>query len=542
MFRIRNTDVKVIFLVFVLSGIQAACATSNGLEPTLTNRPLSQAPTITPTLLNMPIETETPSSPASTDLIITIPNGNPPILDGTISSGEWIDARQELFSDGSELLMMHHEGYLYLGIRANTPGMIAGNIFVNHKNQVSIFHASAALGTAIYEKKSDKWEQTQAFSWRCRGTSNSPSAIAEREAFLQQENWLASNSRMGTPQELEYKIAIPNDSLHLTITFTRASDTSTRIYWPVGLADDCIVSPQGEFPTTLQFSPSTWITLIADKPSESPRIPAETQIRPIDQMSMVFVPSGTFQMGSTEAEVADAIAICKEHYSFCNEWFYMREYPQHTVSLNDFWIDQTEITNGQYRQCVEADVCTEPTTCKRGEPAYQDEDKTDHPVVCVSWDDAQTYCEWAGARLPSEAEWEYAFRGELNLIYPWGNIFDGTKLNYCDVNCELSHADSQYDDHYVKTAPVGSYLEDVSWCGALDMSGNVSEWVNDWSGSYSSESELNPTGPLSGADKILRGCNCYSQPAYCRSAARPFVSPDTRFDNLGFRCALSVSP
>jgi formylglycine-generating enzyme required for sulfatase activity len=128
------------------------------------------------------------------------------------------------------------------------------------------------------------------------------------------------------------------------------------------------------------------------------------------------------------------------------------------------------------------------------------------------------------------------------LTYPWGNIFDGAKLNYCDVNCELSYADDHYDDHYVNTAPVGSYLEDVSWCGALDMSGNISEWVNDWSGSYSSESELNPTGPLSGAEKILRGCNWYSQPAYCRGAARPFVSPDTHFDNLGFRCALSVSP
>ena len=535
MFRIKNFKVKMIYLVIVISGIQSACATST--EPTLmvTEQPSSLPPTDTPT------ESAAPPPTVSTEHVVNIPNGNPPTLDGTISPDEWNDARQELFSDGSELLIMHHEGYLYVGIRANTPGMIVGNIFIDQEDQVSILHSSAALGTAIYEKRSDTWGQTQAFSWRCRSSSNTPSAIAEREEFLQQERWVANNSHMGTPQELEYMIAMPNSSLRLAVTFTRASDLSERIYWPISLEDDCTKQPQGEYPTTMQFSPSTWMTVMVDKIDEGIQIPVEIQIRPLDQMTMVFVPGGTFQMGSTEVEVMDAVDFCKQHYNFCNDWFYMREYPQHAVTLEDFWIDQTEVSNAQYRQCVEAGVCAELTTCKKGEPTYYDAEKTDHPVVCVSWDDAQTYCEWAGARLPSEAEWEYAFRGEQNLFYPWGNIFDGTKLNYCDVNCELSHADDRYDDHYVKTAQVGSYPEDVSWCGALDMSGNISEWVNDWSGSYSSESELNPIGPTSGTEKILRGCNCYSQPAYCRGATRPFVSPDTRFDNLGFRCASSVS-
>ena len=542
MFSIKNYHVKIICLVIVISGIQTACATST--EPTLmiTEQPFSIPPTILPTALSTPTETEIPPPTVSTDSIINVSKGNPPTLDGTISLDEWNDARQEQFSDGSELLLIHHEDYLYLGIRANTQGMIAGNVFVNHDNQVLVFHASAALGTAIYEKKSDTWEQTQTFSWRCRGTSNSASVIAEREAFFQQERWLANNSRMGTPQELEYKISMPNGSLQLAVTFTRASDTNTRIYWPVSLEDDCTEAPQGEFPATMQFAPSTWMTVMADKTGENIQIPVETQIRPLDQMAMVFVPGGIFQMGSTEAEVMDAIAFCNQHYNICNQWFYMREYPQHVVTLDKFRIDQTEVSNAQYRQCVEAGICTEPTTCKKGEPTYLDSGKTDHPVICVSWDDAQAYCEWAGARLPSEAEWEYAFRGEQNLIYPWSDTFDGANLNYCDVNCELSHADDRYDDHYVKTAPVGSHPEDVSWSSALDMSGNVSEWVADWSGNYSSESELNPTGPVSGAEKILRGCSWYSQPAYCRGAARPFVSSDTRFDYLGFRCASSASP
>ena len=378
-----------------------------------------------PRVLISHTETGSPPLSASTDLVDTIPNGNPPVLDGTISSDEWNDARLELFSDGSTLLMMHHEGYLYVGIRAKTPVMIVGKIFIDQKDHGAILHSSAALSTAIYENGADSWAQTQAFSWDCRSTSNSPSAIAEREEFLQREGWVANNSRMGTPQELEYKIAMPNRTLRLAVTFTRASDLSERIYWPNGLEDDC----------------------------------------------------------------------------------------------------------------------TKPTTCRqKGEPTYNDAEKTDHPDVCVSWDDAQAYCDWVGVRLPSEAEWEYAFRGEQNLIYPWENTFDGAKLNYCDVNCELPHADDHYDDHYVKTAPVGSYSGDISWCGAMDLSGNVSEWVAAWSASFTDDLEPDPTGPANGTDKILLGCNWNAQPAYSRGTTRPFVAPDTRFDYLGFRCVSSISP
>jgi formylglycine-generating enzyme required for sulfatase activity len=534
MSRIKIFQIKLICLIIILSGILTACAASTEPGPTATNQPSPLPPTITPT--------EIPPPTISADLIINIPNGNPPALDGTISPDEWNAARQELFSDGSEVLLMHHGGFLYAGIRANPPDMIVGNIFIDQGDQVSILHSSAALGTAIYEKRSDTWEQIQDFLWRCRSTSNSASATAEREAFLQDEHWIANNSRMGTPQELEYKIAMPTGSLRLAVTFTRSSELRERPYWPVNLEDDSTKQPQGKYPTSMQFSPATWMTVMADNTGDNTQTSPEAQIRHLDQMAMVLVPGGTFQMGSTEAEVMAAIAFCRQHYSPCNQWFYLREYPQHLVTLDDFWIDRTEVSNAQYRQCVEAGICAEPTTCKKGEPTYLDAGQSDHPVICVSWDDARAYCEWAGTRLPSEAEWEYAFRGEQNLIYPWGDTFDGTKLNYCDVNCEQSHADDRYDDGYVKAAPVGSHPEDVSWCGALDLSGNVSEWVADWSASYSSEPGLNPTGPESGTDKILRGCSWYAQPAYCRGAARPFVSPDTRFDYLGFRYASSVSP
>jgi formylglycine-generating enzyme required for sulfatase activity len=320
-------------------------------------------------------------------------------------------------------------------------------------------------------------------------------------------------------------------------------------------------SSPGEIPKLQVETPPTSPTLEPIFPSNSTviptKIPKQTQaeekvdilvthtpqeeqvafwIRPMDEMRMVNVPSGTFQMGSTEAETEAAIALCREHYHICNRWYYERENPLHLVSLDSFWIDLTEISNSQYRLCVEAGICAEPTNCEKGEPTFDDPDKVDHPVVCVNWEEAQSYCEWAGARLPTEAEWEYASRGESGSIYPWGDDFDGSKLNYCDSNCSQTHADDRFNDGFPLTAPVGSYPLGASWSGVLDFGGNVSEWVADWLGDFSPESISNPLGPSTGVEKIVKGCSWFFHPTYCRGAARASVGPDTRLDYLGFRC------
>ena len=288
-----------------------------------------------------------------------------------------------------------------------------------------------------------------------------------------------------------------------------------------------------QLPATLQAQPLVSPTLTFKE------ISVDFSIRPMDEMRMIYVPSGTFQLGSTESDVSAAIALCQDFYHTCNHWYYARESPQHSVSLDSFWIDQTEVSNTQYRLCVDDGNCAEPVTCKKGEPTFDDPNKTDHPIVCVNWGDAQNYCQWAGARLPTEAEWEYAFRGEIGATYPWGDEFDGSRLNYCDQNCSETHADTRFDDGYSQTAPVGSYRSGTSWSGVLNMSGNVSEWVADWMGTYSPEAAINPSGPANGNEKMIKGCSWFFHPTYCRGAARPATDPDTRFNYLGFRCASS---
>jgi len=241
--------------------------------------------------------------------------------------------------------------------------------------------------------------------------------------------------------------------------------------------------------------------------------------RPADGMVMVYVPGGEFEMGSTEGEG--------------------EEQPVHIVALDGFWIDRTVVTNAQYQSCVEAGGCELPSDRKSytrdeyyGNSAYDDS-----PVVNVSWHQAWVYCEWAGARLPTEAEWEYAARGPQGLVYPWGDEFDGTRLNYCDANCEYEWADEAVDDGYADTAPVGNYPSGSSWCGALDMAGNVWEWVEDWYGEYPSERQVSPAGPSSGELRGLRGGSWYDNQYFARCACRDGYHPDGWSDFVGFRCA-----
>ena len=256
---------------------------------------------------------------------------------------------------------------------------------------------------------------------------------------------------------------------------------------------------------------------------------------------MVYVPGGAFLMGSTEAQIADALALCDPYMEGgkCPDALFGDELPQHPVTLDGFWIDQTEVTNAQYRLCLEAGVC-EDTPCL----STPDSNAPDQPAGCMTWASADSYCRWVGARLPTEAEWEYAARGPQSLIFPWGDEFDPNRLNYCDRNCYSPWRDTAHDDGYNLAAPVGAFSSGASWCGALDMAGNVLEWVADWydPAYYDASPGRNPQGPETGTEHVIRGGASNQNPSYQRAAWRSSLMLSGWYGLLGFRCAASSAP
>ena len=284
---------------------------------------------------------------------------------------------------------------------------------------------------------------------------------------------------------------------------------------------------------------------VTDSPVET-EVPAlgSTRVSETDGMTLVFVPDGDFTMGSDSS-------------SFANER------PVHTVSLDSYWIDQTEVTNAMFGVFVDqtgyqtdaertgsSNVFSPDTgneTIQGADwrhplgPDSSVSDLGEHPVVHVSWNDAQAYCEWAGRRLPTEAEWEKAARGTDGWTFPWGNDFDGIRLNSADVNLGGVLGNSSFDDGFQFTSPVGTYPSGASPYGALDMAGNVWEWVNDWvdEAYYQDSPSANPSGPASGEYRIVRGGSWHEPEEGLRAAYRGWAGPADTDITLGFRCALS---
>lgn len=229
---------------------------------------------------------------------------------------------------------------------------------------------------------------------------------------------------------------------------------------------------------------------------------------------MAVIPAGEFLMGSERG--------------------YPNERPVHRVFVDAFALALHPVTNRQYEQFVKETGHRVPSLDDpRAEGNNWDQEQRTypmghehHPVVFVSWHDAHAYCEWAGGRLPTEAEWEKAARGGLDeKLYPWGDEIDPSLANY---------------DNWDGTTPVGSYAP--NGYGLHDMAGNVWEWVADWYDAkyYPRSPQQNPHGPEKGTVRVLRGGAWLLFPQFCRVAYRFRNSPDFRFNLIGFRLARSL--
>ena len=263
-----------------------------------------------------------------------------------------------------------------------------------------------------------------------------------------------------------------------------------------------------------------------------------------DGAEMVLIPAGEFEMGTDSSEVSQLVQWAKKWYSEARASQFEDEAPRHTVYLDAFYMDRYEVTNALYKKFMDATGHKAPEHWDSGGAYNFPFDGPDQPVAYVSWYDAKAYAEWAGKRLPTEAQWEKAARGGLaGKRFPWGDSDpDGSQCNFADKNIYLGYdwSDKSVDDGYRDFAPVGSFTP--NGYGLHDMAGNAWEWCADWydRGYYANSPSRNPTGPGSGKAPVLRGGSWGIEPRRLRVANREGIIPTYTSLDLGFRCVLST--
>ncbi len=253
----------------------------------------------------------------------------------------------------------------------------------------------------------------------------------------------------------------------------------------------------------------------------------DVKLERISLSDMVRIPAGPFLMGSSDEEIKKVVRdLGGGEVGPDIQWF-AAERPQHEVYVEELYIDKYEVTSAQYKDFAQATGRPVP---RHWEGGTYPEGKKDHPVVYVSWEDADAYCRWVGKRLPKEAEWEKAARGTDARIWPWGNTFDIAKCNVESWEGSGSR-------------PVGSYPDGVSPYGVYDMAGNVWEWTDSWYDAYPGSNH--ETTEFGKKLRVLRGGSWYHYdslgPIGARCASRDRAVPQSVSYVAGFRCAIGAA-
>lgn len=304
---------------------------------------------------------------------------------------------------------------------------------------------------------------------------------------------------------------------------------------------------EAETPAAAEETAGETADVTAAQPSEPPSTPVEVveptsaptaTPEPVAPPGMVLVEEGPFMRGVTEQEIQDYVLTCIEESEEdgdprCRQDYFLDATPAEEVTLSGYYIDVTEVTNLNYAACVAAEVCSPP----ENQEFYADSAFAQHPVVYVNWDQATQYCEWAGKRLPTEAEWEKAARWDpataTSYTFPWGDDWEPGRANTAAAGLG-------------GTAAVQAFAQDLSFFGVLGMAGNVSEWVQDWYfPDYAGLGTLNParlgSQPLSTPERVVRGASYLEDlTIYVRLGHRLSTEFDKSASWLGFRCALSL--
>jgi len=279
------------------------------------------------------------------------------------------------------------------------------------------------------------------------------------------------------------------------------------------------------------LSASAAQTALAD--NKAPGI-GSTMLSAKDGMTLVYVPAGEFQMGS---DADDALAECQKFRDDCRRDWFTDEEPIHTVDLDAYWIDQTEVTNAMYALCVSAGACDPPNknNSYTRESYYGNTAFDDYPVIYVTWYDANAYCSWADRRLPTEAEWEKAARGGLEgKQYPWGD-----DAPVCEYGAENgAKFDDNVDCNDTDTEAVGSYAP--NGYGLYDMAGNVWEWNASLYKSYPYDADDGREDSSVADSRVLRGGSWFVVNGdLLRAASRYGYDPGVNVSVIGFRCSRS---